>query len=318
MAAILFRPLTVRWKMRKRTDDGGSMRKLAADFIKPNDRLTPFERVEIYNRCYWFRILDCFYDDYPGLLAILGNRKFLKLATAYLERYPSESFTLRNLGSRLERFLLEEPQWTAPRQEMALDIARFEWAQIVAFDGPSETPISADDILDVPPERLRLRLQPIATIRRIPWSSETTPVKRNIATPTPSKVNVVRTGLRDRLLKAKKRNFIGSPPRIAPSRTYALVHVQNAGCAFGHLGVVGDDDERLVELATQCAHEFHHRFSIFAVEIASGLVGQHQRRIGHDGPRDSHTLFLSAAQLPGQMVFAVRESHDLSEVTTCS
>jgi hypothetical protein len=167
MAAILFRPLTVRWKMQKRTDDGGSMRKLAADFIKPNDRLTPFERVEIYNRCYWFRILDCFYDDYPGLLAILGNRKFLKLATAYLERYPSESFTLRNLGSRLERFLLEEPQWTAPRQEMALDIARFEWAQIVAFDGPSETPISADDILDVPPERLRLRLQPYLSLLEV-------------------------------------------------------------------------------------------------------------------------------------------------------
>ena len=89
MAAILLRPLTVRWKMQKRTDDGGSMRKLAADFIKPNNRLTPFERVEIYNRCYWFRILDCFYDDYPGLLAVLGNRKFLKLATAYLERYPT-------------------------------------------------------------------------------------------------------------------------------------------------------------------------------------------------------------------------------------
>jgi len=167
MVAILFRPLTVRWKMQKRTDDGGSMQKLAADFIKPNDRLTPFERVEIYNRCYWFRILDCFYDDYPGLLAILGNRKFLKLATAYLERYPSESFTLRNLGSRLERFLLEEPQWTAPRQEMALDIARFEWAQIVAFDGPSETPISADDILDVPPERLRLRLQPYLSLLEV-------------------------------------------------------------------------------------------------------------------------------------------------------
>ena len=104
MAAILFRPLTARWKMQKSTDDGGSMQKLAADFIKPNDRLSSFERVEIYNRCYWFRILDCFYDDYPGLLAILGNRKFLKLATAYLERYPSESFTLRNLGSRPRTF----------------------------------------------------------------------------------------------------------------------------------------------------------------------------------------------------------------------
>ena len=69
--------------MRKRTSDGGSMKNLAAKFIKPNDRLSSFERLEIYNRCYWFRVLDCFYDDYPGLLAILGNRKFLKLAFVY-------------------------------------------------------------------------------------------------------------------------------------------------------------------------------------------------------------------------------------------
>ena len=87
--------------MRKRTGDGDSMKSFAAKFIKPNDHLSSFERLEIYDRCYWFRVLDC-YDDYPGRLAILGNRKFLKLATVYLERYPFESFTLRNLGSRFQ------------------------------------------------------------------------------------------------------------------------------------------------------------------------------------------------------------------------
>ena len=150
--------------MRKRTSDGGSMKNLAAKFIKPNDRLSSFERLEIYNRCYWFRVLDCLYDDYPGLLAILGNRKFLKLATVYLERYPSGSFTLRNLGSRLEQFLLEEPQWTFPHQDMALDMVRFEWAQVIAFDGSSKIPVSTDDILAVAPERLRLGLQPYLSL----------------------------------------------------------------------------------------------------------------------------------------------------------
>ena len=58
---------------------------------KPNDRLSSFERLEIYNRVYWFRVLDCLYDDYPGLRAIVGERRFLKLATAYLAKYPSAS-----------------------------------------------------------------------------------------------------------------------------------------------------------------------------------------------------------------------------------
>lgn len=157
MASALLRPLTSRWKMRKYSEVGDSMEKWAAEFIKPNDQLSSFERLEIYNRCYWFRLLDCFYDDYPGLLAILGRRKFLKLATAYLERYPSESFALRNLGSHLEKFLLEEPQWTVPHEEMALDMARFEWAQVVAFDGPAETPLAANEILNATPDRLRLQ-----------------------------------------------------------------------------------------------------------------------------------------------------------------
>ena len=39
---------------------------IAAAFIKPNDRLSSFERLEIYNCQYWFRVLDCLYDDYPG------------------------------------------------------------------------------------------------------------------------------------------------------------------------------------------------------------------------------------------------------------
>jgi hypothetical protein len=101
MSAALFRPLTPQWGMQKHWTDGSRMHDVAAEFIKPNDRLSSFERLEIYNRQYWFRVLDCLYDDYPGLRAILGERKFMKLATAYLARYPSDSYTLRDLGNPL-------------------------------------------------------------------------------------------------------------------------------------------------------------------------------------------------------------------------
>src|SRR5215510_10705762 len=89
MAAALFRPLTPQWGMQKHWTDGSRMHDVAAEFIKPNDRLSSFERLEIYNRQYWFRVLDCLWEDYPGLRAIVGERKFMKLITAYLARYPS-------------------------------------------------------------------------------------------------------------------------------------------------------------------------------------------------------------------------------------
>jgi Putative DNA-binding domain len=170
MAKVLFRPLTARWRMQKRWIDGRPMDEAAAEFIKPNDRLSSFERLEIYNRQYWFRVLDCLWDDYPGLRAIVGQRRFMKLITAYLERYPSDSYTLRDLGNRLEEFLREEPQWAAPREALALDMARFECAQIVAFDGPSKPPITPDDILDTPAATLRLGLQPYLSLLELDYA----------------------------------------------------------------------------------------------------------------------------------------------------
>ena len=54
-----------------------------------------------------------------------------------------ESFTLRNLGSRLVKFLEAEPRWVAPHKQLALDMARLEWAHIEAFDNEA-TPAAQD------------------------------------------------------------------------------------------------------------------------------------------------------------------------------
>lgn len=157
-------PLSRAGRTQARWTDGRSMANVAATFIKPNDRLTSLERLEIYNRQYWFRLLDCLWDDYPGLRAILGDRPFEKLRVAYLNRYPSRSYTLRNLGSRLEQFIREQPELVAPHERMCADMARFEWAQVVAFDSAASPPLNIDDLLGQDPGKLRLGLQPHVTL----------------------------------------------------------------------------------------------------------------------------------------------------------
>ena len=161
MAGAIMRPLAPHNRMQKTSAP------VANAIIKPNDRLTSFERLEIYNRQYWFRILDCLYDDYPGLRAVLGDRKFDRLARAYLARYPSESFSLRNLGRRVEKFLRAEPKWTTPHQRLALDMVRIEWAHIVAFDEATKTPVHVDDLLGRDPSKVRLALQPYITLLEV-------------------------------------------------------------------------------------------------------------------------------------------------------
>src|SRR5215469_12348572 len=85
-AAAILRPLDRNQRMQRRWIDGRATKRAVSEFIRPNDRLTSLERLEIYNRQYWFRVLDCLYDDYPGLRAILGDRKFYKLRVAYLTK----------------------------------------------------------------------------------------------------------------------------------------------------------------------------------------------------------------------------------------
>jgi hypothetical protein len=170
MASTVMRPLTDDYDMREDWADGISASEVAEQFIKPNDRLTSFERLEIYNRQYWFRIIDCFYDDFPGMRTVLGDTKFEKFTRAYLARYPSRSFTLRNLGCHLEEFVRAEPQWTTPHEELALDMARFEWAQVIAFDSEARPPVNVDDLLDKNPDALRLGLQPHLTLLELNYA----------------------------------------------------------------------------------------------------------------------------------------------------
>ncbi len=91
--------------MRRETLDGRSMEEVAASFIAPNSRLTAFERLEIYNRQYWFRVLGALAEDFPALRSVIGARAFDAMSVAYLTAHPSRSFSLRNLGSHLAEWL---------------------------------------------------------------------------------------------------------------------------------------------------------------------------------------------------------------------
>ena len=117
-----------------------STQELVDSYIKPNDLLTSFERLEIYNRQYWFRVIGAVAEDYPALNVLLGDETFDRLVLAYLRENPSTTFTLRNLGSRLSQWLISHPEFARTRQDLALDVARLEWAYVEAFDNASVPP----------------------------------------------------------------------------------------------------------------------------------------------------------------------------------
>jgi len=159
MAAAVMQPLTKDDNMRATAVDGRPMSEVAASFIAPNSRLTPFERLEIYNRQYWYRVLGALAEDFPALRALVGERRFEALSIAYLAEHPSRSFTLRNLGSKLPEWLAAHPEHCGRRHHLALDLVRIEWACVEAFDAPDRNPLTQRQIAALRGES-KLTMQP--------------------------------------------------------------------------------------------------------------------------------------------------------------
>jgi hypothetical protein len=159
MAAAVMQPLTAEEEMCATSPDGRDMSIVAASFIVPNSKLSSFERLEIYNRQYWYRVLGALAEDFPALRAVVGAHAFEALSIAYLTAHPSRSFTLRNLGSKLADWLAANPQFTGRRHLLAVNVARIEWAFIEAFDNAERTPLTIEEIATLDAGS-RLALQP--------------------------------------------------------------------------------------------------------------------------------------------------------------
>ena len=159
MSEDVMRPLTPDFQMQTTTDDGHSTAAIAEGYIKPNDRLSSFDRLEIYNRQYWFRVITAVAEDFPALNAVLGSEVFDELVLAYLRENPSSSFTLRNLGSKLPEWLLDHAEYTSGNHDLAMDIARLEWAYVESFDRAAIPPVNGADFAGFDGET-KLNLQP--------------------------------------------------------------------------------------------------------------------------------------------------------------
>ena len=220
VASLVMRPLTEGDEMQAVWVDGRATAEIAEAVIAPNDRLTSFERIEIYNKQYWYRLRDCFGDDFPGLRAVLGDKKFDVLADAYLRECPSRSFSLRNLGQFLVGFLEGRGELTAPYSDLALDMAKFEWAQVVAFDGPGFAALSGVDLGRVGRSggKAGLYLQPYVQLLelRYPLDDFLLALKKKNAAMRGEASNAVEEGVERAKLKGVRR------PRA--KRVWLVVH----------------------------------------------------------------------------------------------
>ncbi len=135
----------------------------AEELMKGNDSLSSAERLELYHRQYWFRVLDSIAEDFPILRKMAGEDVFWQLMEDYLRTCPSESFTLRHLGSRLPDFAASWDGIDGTKQRWFSAIARLEYSYMEIYEAAEWEPVPADQFAVA-----RLGLQPHVKLLELP------------------------------------------------------------------------------------------------------------------------------------------------------
>jgi hypothetical protein len=217
VARAVMEPLTRSERMQRKAPGGGRMSAYAARYIKPNDRLTSFERLEIYNRQYWFRVLGSLAEDFPGLRAVLGGQRFEAMCKAYLAECPSRSFTLRNLGAQLETWLHQNPSWIRDRRVLALDMVRLEWADIEAFDGEAKPALRSEDLREAKPASLQVGIQPYVQLLDLHYPVDDLLLEVKHGDDTPDRAS-------NAVQERRKHSRARAVAKLEPAQIFLAVH----------------------------------------------------------------------------------------------
>jgi hypothetical protein len=119
-------------------------------------------RLAIYAGMYRARLVDVLRDDFPRVLAVVGDDTFEALAARYLARHPSTHPSVRHVGRRFADFVATGPD----AEPFLADLARLEWARVEVFDAADAEPLRLADLQSVPPaDWPALRFQPIPACR---------------------------------------------------------------------------------------------------------------------------------------------------------
>jgi len=136
--------------------------------VRSDAKLSAVGRLEVYANAYFYRIRDCLEGDFGALHAVMGERRFHNLVTAYLIVFPPRHPSLRFAGDRLPDFIGQHPSAASFRDDprWLSDLACLEWAIVDAFDAADAEILSRDELAAIDSSRwvdLRFSFQPALT-----------------------------------------------------------------------------------------------------------------------------------------------------------
>jgi hypothetical protein len=136
-----------------------------------DETATAEERLGVYYDAYRLRLVEILTGDFPGLCALMSEEEFRQLGMRYIDSYPSQNPSVRWFGQHLAEFLAVDPAFAD--QPCLAEMARFEWARGLAFDGSTAAVASLEDLGEVPPAdwpSVTLELHPTLQRSQSDWN----------------------------------------------------------------------------------------------------------------------------------------------------
>ncbi len=81
--------------------------KLVSNLVDFDSSLVGWQRLEIYNQQYWYRLLTVLQEELPLCKGVLGLYQFNQFATTYLNKFPSRNPSLNEILQDLPQFVIE-------------------------------------------------------------------------------------------------------------------------------------------------------------------------------------------------------------------
>jgi hypothetical protein len=241
--------------------------------ISPSQAMSSVERLAIYANAYYARLLECLGDEFPVLKQTLGGETFDAFALAYLQSYPSRSYTLNRLGANFAAFLAETrpafeadvelaedfPDPLAPNwPDFLIDLATLEWTFSQVFDGPGverQPLLEATELRNIGVDRWpAARIETVPCLKllalRFPVNAYYSAARRDELPPVPAPADSwLAVTRRDYIVR---RHEISQPQFVLLS---ALVEGQPIGAAIGR--VLELPDVNVDSLAAELRTWFH-------------------------------------------------------------
>lgn len=136
------------------------------NLIISTEKVSAETRLAIYHNAYRLRLIEALESNYPVLNMYLGTDIFEKIASEYIDQYPSYYRSIRWFGDCLATFLNGHQEYQS--FPYLSELAAFEWMQTLVFDAADSAILQIEEMTKIPPASwMTMRLRPHPSLHKI-------------------------------------------------------------------------------------------------------------------------------------------------------